>query len=86
MGQEADIVPGVEPPVMTLASEPGPDDGPVLIQLEYKIDPEHRHARPALSRNCNKCDAVAGNVVIGNSRMYTRGAAICHSPATHPRF
>jgi len=43
MGQEADIVPGVEPPVMTLASEPGPDDGPVLIQLEYKIDPEHRH-------------------------------------------
>jgi MFS family permease len=43
MGQEADIVPGVELPVMTLASEPLPDDGPVLIQLEYKIDPEHRH-------------------------------------------
>jgi MFS family permease len=42
MGQEADIVPGAEPPALALAGEPLPDDGPVLIQLEYKIDPEHR--------------------------------------------
>ena len=42
MGQEADIVPGVEPPALALAGEPLPDDGPVLIQLEYSIDPEHR--------------------------------------------
>ncbi len=42
MGQEADIVPGTEPPALALAGEPLPDDGPVLIQLEYKIDPEHR--------------------------------------------
>jgi quinol monooxygenase YgiN len=42
MGQEADIVPGAEPPALSLAGEPLPDDGPVLIQLEYQIDPEHR--------------------------------------------
>ena len=44
MGQEADIVPGAQPPELAIASEPLPDDGPVLIQLEYRIDPEHRQA------------------------------------------
>ena len=27
---------------MALAVEPGPKDGPVLIQLEYRVDVEHR--------------------------------------------
>jgi MFS family permease len=44
MGQEADIVPGARPPELTIASEPLPDDGPVLIQIEYRIDPENRSA------------------------------------------
>jgi quinol monooxygenase YgiN len=43
MGEEADIVPSARVPELAMASEPLPDDGPVLIQLEYKIDPEHRH-------------------------------------------
>jgi quinol monooxygenase YgiN len=44
MGQEADVVPGARLPELTLAAEPLPDDGPVLIQLEYRIDPAHRDA------------------------------------------
>jgi MFS family permease len=44
MGQEADIVPGARLPELALAAEPLPDDGPVLIQLEYRIDPKDRDA------------------------------------------
>ena len=44
MGTEADITPGARMADMVLASEPDPDDGPVLIQLEYRIDPENRDA------------------------------------------
>jgi MFS family permease/quinol monooxygenase YgiN len=42
MGQEADVVPGVRLPELGLATEPLPDDGPVLIQLEYRIDADKR--------------------------------------------
>jgi len=42
MGQEADVVPGVRLPELAIAAEPLPDDGPVLIQLEYRIDPAQR--------------------------------------------
>lgn len=44
MGTEADITPGARLADMVLASEPDPDDGPVLIQLEYRVDPENRDA------------------------------------------
>ncbi len=44
MGQEADVVPGVRLPELAIAAEPLPDDGPVLIQLEYRIDPDQRDA------------------------------------------
>jgi MFS family permease len=44
MGQEADVVPGVRLPELAIAAEPLPDDGPVLIQLEYRVDAEHRDA------------------------------------------
>ncbi|HEX2390768.1 MAG TPA: MFS transporter [Casimicrobiaceae bacterium] len=44
MGQEADVVPGVRLPELAIAAEPLPDDGPVLIQLEYRIDAENRDA------------------------------------------
>jgi len=44
MGVEADVVPGARLPELAIASEPLPDDGPVLIQLEYRIDPAHRDA------------------------------------------
>jgi quinol monooxygenase YgiN len=44
MGQEADVVPGARLPELTIVGEPLPDDGPVLIQLEYRIDPEKRDA------------------------------------------
>ena len=44
MGQEADVVPGTRPPEFSMAGEPSPDDGPVLIQLEYRIDAENRDA------------------------------------------
>ncbi|MEO8740550.1 MAG: MFS transporter [Casimicrobiaceae bacterium] len=44
MGEEADITPGVQLPDMAIAAEPLPDDGPVLIQIDYRIDSDHREA------------------------------------------
>ncbi len=42
MGDEADVTPGTQLPELVIATEPKPDDGPVLIQLEYRVDPEQR--------------------------------------------
>jgi hypothetical protein len=42
MGTEADVTPGVQLPDMAIAAEPLPDDGPVLIQIEYRVDPQNR--------------------------------------------
>jgi len=44
MGQEADVIPGVRLPELAVSGEPLPDDGPVLIQLEYRIDANNRDA------------------------------------------
>jgi MFS family permease len=44
MGTEADVTPGVQLPDLAIAVLPLPDDGPVLIQLEYRIAPENRKA------------------------------------------
>ena len=38
MGDEADVTPGIQLPDLAIAIEPLPDDGPVLIQIEYRID------------------------------------------------
>jgi hypothetical protein len=35
---------GVQLPELAVTAEPMPDDGPVLIQIEYRIAPEHRKA------------------------------------------
>jgi hypothetical protein len=44
MGTEADVTPSVQLPDLAIAVEPLPDDGPVLIQIEYQIAPEHGDA------------------------------------------
>jgi predicted MFS family arabinose efflux permease len=44
MGTEADVSPGARMPELSIAFEPLPDDGPVLIQIEYQIAPENRDA------------------------------------------
>lgn len=44
MGSEADVTPAVQLPDLAIAIEPLPDDGPVLIQLEYQVAPEQRDA------------------------------------------
>ncbi|HXX82461.1 MAG TPA: MFS transporter [Casimicrobiaceae bacterium] len=44
MGSEADVSPGAQPPDLAIAFEPLPDDGPVLIQIEYQIAAENREA------------------------------------------
>ena len=41
MGNEADVTPAVQLPDLAIAVQPLPDDGPVLIQIEYKIAPEN---------------------------------------------
>jgi quinol monooxygenase YgiN len=42
LGAEADVTTGVSLPEFAIAVEPMPDDGPVLIQLEYRIEPDDR--------------------------------------------
>jgi MFS family permease len=42
LGEEADVTPTPQSGELSIAVEPKPDDGPVLIQLEYRIDEEHR--------------------------------------------
>jgi Transmembrane secretion effector len=44
MGDEADVTLGLQPPELAIAVEPLPGDGPVLIQVEYQINPENREA------------------------------------------
>jgi hypothetical protein len=44
LGEEADVTPGMRAPELSIAAEPRPNDGPVLIQLEYRIAPEDRAA------------------------------------------
>ena len=44
LGAEADVMPGVQLPDLGLTVLPSPGDGPVLIQIEYRIAPEHRDA------------------------------------------
>jgi MFS family permease len=59
MGSEADVTPGAQLPELCIADEPRPDDGPILIQIAYRIDAERReeflraiHAvEPARRRN-----------------------------------
>ena len=41
MGSEADVTLSLHLPDLAMAVEPLPDDGPVLIQVEYQIDPEN---------------------------------------------
>jgi MFS family permease/quinol monooxygenase YgiN len=44
MGSEADVTPSTSLPDMGLGAEPGPEDGPVLIQIEYQVDADQREA------------------------------------------
>jgi hypothetical protein len=41
LGNDADVMPGAQLPDLGLAVPPLPDDGPVLIQVEYRIAPEN---------------------------------------------
>ncbi len=43
LGEEADVT-GVQLPEFAIPVEPDPDDGPVLIQVEYRIAPQDRQA------------------------------------------
>jgi MFS family permease len=42
LGEEADVTQVPQPGELSVVVEPKPDDGPVLIQLEYRVDAEHR--------------------------------------------
>jgi len=42
MGSEADVSHRAQLPELSIAFEPLPDDGPVLVQIEYRIAKEHR--------------------------------------------
>ena len=42
MGSDADVTPSMPLADLTVAVEPMPDDGPVLIQIEYQVEPADR--------------------------------------------
>ncbi len=44
LGVDRDVLPGAQLPELTFPDEPQPDDGPVLIQIEYRVAPEEREA------------------------------------------
>lgn len=44
MGKEADVLLRGHAPELPIAAEPQPGDGPVLIQVEYQIDPANQSA------------------------------------------
>jgi len=44
LGSEAEVTPGFQLPELAMAIEPMPEDGPVLIQVEYRIDRDQRDA------------------------------------------
>ena len=44
LGSEAEVTPGFQLPELAMATEPMPEDGPVLIQVEYRIDDEQQDA------------------------------------------
>jgi MFS family permease len=44
LGGDKDIMLSDQVPALGLSDEPEPDDGPVLIQIEYRIDPTHHDA------------------------------------------
>jgi len=44
LGGDKDVLPGDQGPALEIDHEPQPDDGPVLIQIEYRIAAEHRAA------------------------------------------
>jgi hypothetical protein len=44
LGKDQDTLPAARLPDMVIAVEPRPDDGPVLIQVEYRIDKTDRDA------------------------------------------
>jgi MFS family permease len=59
LGHESGLKTGIQLPELAVVGEPDPDDGPVLIQMEYRVDPENRaaflraihDAEPARRRN-----------------------------------
>jgi MFS family permease len=51
MGDEAMVTPGMPLPELVVATEPRPDDGPVLIQVEYRIDEPNQDEFLHLIRN-----------------------------------
>ncbi|MFM9968628.1 MAG: MFS transporter, partial [Burkholderiales bacterium] len=44
LGDEAEVTPGSQLPEFSIAVEPMPDDGPVLIQVQYQIAPKDSDA------------------------------------------
>jgi hypothetical protein len=44
LGEEADVTPFTQLPDLAVAVEPLPHDGPVLVQVEYRIDDDFRLA------------------------------------------
>jgi MFS family permease len=44
LGTEADVTPSAHWPGEVVTFEPSPDDGPILVQIDYHIHPQHEEA------------------------------------------
>ena len=84
MGNEADVTPAVQLPDLAIAVEPLPDDGPVLIQIEYQIDPEHARGIPARDPRGRADAAAQRRDELARVPRRRRGRPLCR--ALHHHF
>lgn len=64
---EADVTPGARLPDLAIPMMPAPEDGPVLIQIEYRIAPENR---AAFLKAIHKIEATRRRNGAGSWRVY----------------
>jgi MFS family permease len=64
---EADVTPGARPPELAIPLMPAPEDGPVLIQIEYRITQENR---VAFLKAIHKVEAIRRRNGAGSWRVF----------------
>jgi len=65
--EEADVTPGARLPDLSIPLMPAPEDGPVLIQIEYRIAPENR---AAFLQAIHKIEAIRRRNGAGSWRVF----------------
>ena len=76
LGGDRDIMlSGAQLPALGLADEPEPDDGPVLIQIEYRIEPGTATRSCARCARSARCAGATARTAGGSSATWPRRAS-----------